>query len=335
MTGHPEPIERRRFATDRLMAKHRPVWGHPNKRIVFEIACPAGCVHHGELAFSRWARMPLPERINTNTVVGRLMWQEDVYDYAPVPTARDAVEWHVNFADPHLFVAYGSSLFAQDEIQVAEHPAIGALREALDAKGAPAVTVENGQPTPVVVMGAERRCHVATDRNAAAGRPQGLYGNAFARADANAVRRATTRIDPPTVTNLTAMAAPSGGRGAYHRSEIDYILSTAYTGFRSAVLESKRNRGDDSPVMVHSGFWGCGAFGGNRVLMALLQALAAELAGLERLVMHTFDATGTLALERARVVLGDVLGSGSKIAVDDLIERIVAREFEWGTSDGN
>ncbi len=42
-------------------------------------------------------------------------------------------EWWVNFADPHLFVAYGSSLFAQDEIQVAEHPSLGHLREALYA----------------------------------------------------------------------------------------------------------------------------------------------------------------------------------------------------------
>ncbi len=33
--------------------------------------------------------------------------------------------WHVNFADRHLFVAYGSPLMAQDEIQCMEHPVLG------------------------------------------------------------------------------------------------------------------------------------------------------------------------------------------------------------------
>jgi len=38
------------------------------------------------------------------------------------------VPWYVNFADPRLFTAYGSGLFAQDEIQAAEHPILGHLR---------------------------------------------------------------------------------------------------------------------------------------------------------------------------------------------------------------
>ena len=37
--------------------------------------------------------------------------------------------WHVNFADPQLFVAYGSGLLAQDELQAAEHPMLGSVRE--------------------------------------------------------------------------------------------------------------------------------------------------------------------------------------------------------------
>jgi Poly (ADP-ribose) glycohydrolase (PARG) len=42
-------------------------------------------------------------------------------------------------------------------------------------------------------------------------------------------------------------------------------------------------------VAVHTGYWGCGAFGGNRVLMALLQVLAAGSAGLDQLVFHVGD----------------------------------------------
>jgi hypothetical protein len=89
------------------------------------------------------------------------------------------VEWRVNFADPHLFFAHGSHLFAQDE---------RTLRQRLRAKP-------------------------------------------------DTVRRATTRIDPPTITHVIAMAAPSGGRGRYRVDEIEHVLVTAFTAFRAAVQE--------------------------------------------------------------------------------------------------
>ncbi len=86
---------------------------------------------------------------------------------------------------------------------------------------------------------------------------------------------------------------------------------------------------------VHTGFWGCGAFGGHRVLMATLQILAAEIAGLERLVFHTFDAPGTKAPDAARVLIEGTLASGSVIDTGELIRRVAAMGFEWGVSDGN
>ena len=46
------------------------------------------------------------------------------------------MEWYVNFADADLFVAYHIGLFAQDEIQTAEHPACGAIKEWMKAVGA-------------------------------------------------------------------------------------------------------------------------------------------------------------------------------------------------------
>lgn len=58
------------------------------------------------------------------------------------------------------------------------------------------------------------------------------------------------------VTNLMAMAALPGGSGLYRAEEVDYLLRTAYTGFRAAVLESERQRQSRAPVMVRTGFWG-------------------------------------------------------------------------------
>ena len=49
------------------------------------------------------------------------------------------------------------------------------------------------------------------------------------------------------------MAAPAGGVGRYRIDDIEYVLVTAFTAFRAAVLESARARGSDCPVVVHSG----------------------------------------------------------------------------------
>jgi hypothetical protein len=335
MTPVPEPIERGEYPTAALMAGYRPAWGHPNKQVVFEIACPPGAMHRGQLAFSRWAAMALPETVEAAHAASMVRVQDGFYDYAPAPGQQAGMEWHVNFADPHLFVAYASSLFAQDEMQVAEHPALGALRETLIAHGLRAVTIEKCEPTPVLVMGVERRCRIATDPDATEGRASGLYGNAFASADADAVRRATTPIDPPTTTNLVAMAAPRGGPGPYRAGEIEGALTTAFTGFRAATLESRRELGPGTPVAVHTGFWGCGAFGGNRVLMALLQVVAARLAKLDLLVFHVGGRGGRAPLEEAlRRVDGD-LPIGEVGSVRDALHRIEAMRFEWGVGDGN
>lgn len=335
MTTRPEPIERHQFETQGLIASHPPMFRHPNKWLVFDIACPPDSTHGGRLDYSRWSAMALPSAVDPVASLQRVTSSLGYFDYELIPDMPGAVEWHVNFADIHLFVAYGSRLFAQDEMQVAEPPALGALREALVAEGRNAVTAENGMPTPVLVMGAERRCRVATDPNGAEGRPNGLYGNHFGYADGGAVARATTRLDPPTITNLIAMAAPSGGYGRYSAREIEHVLVTAFTAFRAAVLESARNRSGTCPVVVHSGFWGCGAFGGHRVLMATLQVLAAEMAGLERLVFHTGEAAGAAALEAAIRLIGTDLASGPASNTGDMIERIASIGFEWGVSDGN
>src|SRR4051794_22228936 len=131
--GAPAPIVSMRFDAAELLAKHPPRFRHPNKQVAFDAICPGGRCASSAMVYSRWCAMPLPKSSDTSSKNGRLgiVSRQDVYDYAPVDASPSAVEWHVNFADPDLFFAYGTGLFAQDEIQVAEHPALGSLREAL------------------------------------------------------------------------------------------------------------------------------------------------------------------------------------------------------------
>ena len=171
-----------------------------------------------------------------------------------------------------------------------------------------------------------------TDPNPAEGRPHGLYGNAFARASQDAVRRATVLIDPPTVTNLVAIAAPSGGYGKYTYDEVEHILVTAFSGFSAARLETERLKGPGSPLVIHTGFWGCGAFGGNRELMALLQVAAAGMAGADRLVFHAHTGAGVFgrAVDKLKA-----WGAGGPVPVGDFVSAVAGEGYAWSVSDGN
>ena len=106
MSDRPEPIDRLQFEARQLVQEHPPRWRHRNKTIVHEIACPPGSAHQGQLEYTRWAAMPLPEIVDTRSAMRRMMDQPGYFDYTPALDRTDAVEWHVNFADPELFVAY-------------------------------------------------------------------------------------------------------------------------------------------------------------------------------------------------------------------------------------
>lgn len=327
-----EPLQRRQFVTSELVRDHPPRWHDRNKRLVYDITCPAGSADNGRISYSRWPALELPDNLDIGAAVERLVERVGFYDYEPLADLN-AVEWHVNFAASDLFVAYSASLLAQDELQVMEHPALGALREALRAAGESTLIVERGAPTPILVTGVERRCNFATDVNIDEDRPKGLYGNEFERASADAIRRATHRLEPPTISNIIAIEAPPGGWGAYDEATIRYILTTAYTGFRAAVVESRRLRAD-APVVVHSGFWGLGAYGGNRTLMAILQLVASGLAGLDHLVFHTGESAGGTSLREAVRTCEEELSAPTPIRTHDFIAKLTALEYQWGVSNG-
>jgi hypothetical protein len=246
------------------------------------------------------------------------------------------VEWHVNFSDPEIFCAYGLGLLAQDEWQAAEHPILGSLRETLLEEGKSTLTIEKNQPTPILVRGVPRLGRIETKPDAQQGRPHGLYGNHFAQSDDECIKKAVTRIAPPTISNIIAMAALSGGFDTYERDEIEYHLGTAYTAFSAARHETLNLVNKQVQTVVHTGFWGCGAFGGNRELMALLQFIAAHLANIDILVFYAFDDTGIQLCSRAQSRFNKICTTDRKeISMDSLIDQITHMGYEWGMSDGN
>jgi hypothetical protein len=314
---------RRDYDAAALIREHPPRLRHPHKQLIYELC--GGNATTGAIAVTRWAAEPPP----ANAVLGatEVVSMAGYYDYA----GDDRGVWHVNFADPQLFVAYGSALLAQDELQAAEHPVLGAIREALVAEGEAALTEQDAVATPVLVVGAERRCTVETAPDLDAGRVYGLYGNRFAAASADVIRRAIRVSSPPARTNLIAIAAPVGS-GEYTRPQLEQILVTAYSGFAAAVAETQRVW-PGAAAEVRTGFWGCGAFGGNRQVMVIMQILAARLAGVARLRIYTFDAAGRASFTAGSAALDRALGEPGELS--DLIERIADLDYQWGVSDGN
>lgn len=321
----PTTLFRASWDAAELTARHPPVFKHPNKRVVQEVACPPGSTAAGTVTVSRWRDDGLP---GVGRGELRVRVREGYYPYEP--DAPATIGWYQNFADEHVFGYYAGGLFAQDEAQVSEHPALVSVREALVAAGH-ALSAERGAPTPVLVTGVERRVVVDTEPSLDPGRMQGLYGNRFATASPEVIRSASRRIDPATRSNIVAMAAPTPASGTYTVAQIGRILLTAYTGYAAAVAESA-SVAPTAAVVMHTGFWGCGAFGGNRTLMVAAQILAARWAGVSELVLHVGARPGLHDAAEAQSVANALPAS---VPLADVMTMLEARRFQWGRSDGN
>ena len=325
-----DPIYRQAFAAQQLMATHPPRPTDTNKHLIFGLTCRPDIVHAGQIHVSRWPGVDLPPLISRYEDLPAFQGRGGFFTYEPPKPGW--MDWHVNFAHWDLFAYYDGPLFAQDEMQVTEHPALASVRHVLLDGGLSTLTMEGRGPTPILIAGVERRCAIATEPDPARGRPQGLYGNYFAQADRWALVAATKLLDPPTVSNILAMEAPANGRGRYTETQLRAILTTAYTGFRAVMAESQHLRGSEIRTAVHTGYWGCGAYGGNRVLMPLLQMLAAAAAGISALIFYA--GADREPHQVARMHLDDLLPPGASVPTELLIRQILAAGYRWGVGDG-
>lgn len=302
-----------------LWREHPPRIHHAKKRVIFERAGGVERVPRGSLVVSQW----VPAE---GATVGAATAVESFAGPFHYEASADRVVWHVNFADAYLFAFYGGPAFAQDEIQVAEHPILGSVRVWLDGGtvAIPALTRTKTGPAPILVRNVERWC--AIDTNPELARPFGIYGRQLSRASDEAILQAVRRLDGAPHTNVIAMVAPQG-MGRYSADQIRDVLETAITSFVAAKEESGGSR-----VRIHTGHWGTGAFGGHRVLMAAAQVIAARCAGIDELVYHSLDDDAARAFENGHA-LAESIPTGCAVA--EVVALLDEREFYWGRSDGN
>jgi len=300
-----------------------------NKKLVLSIAVPDGYEHSGNLIVSAWQPGVTLEPIlmTTSTVIEE---HTGIYPYDDTPASRNGAEWCVNFADRWLFNYGEGNLLAQDELQIAEHPVSSCLRHAMADSAIAPMTRDRSKhdaPRPLLIRRILRHVHLDTTT--------GLYGNAFAYAPADDVIAACTSIKPPIVSNIIAMDAPAGGDGVYKHETLVDIWTTALTAFFGAVSEAKACNGDGSECTIHTGWWGTGAYGGNRTLMAIMQMIAARAAGVTRLVFHTVDSAGATDFAAAYVLPGlDTFLHSETLDPEAFLQYCAAQSFRWGVSNG-
>jgi hypothetical protein len=67
-------------------------------------------------------------------------------------------------------------------------------------------------------------------------------------------------------------------------------------------------------------------------MMTLVQLLAADMAGVARLVFHIGDPSGRIHVDRALALMPELAAATSPA---ELIASVEALGMEWGVSDGN
>jgi hypothetical protein len=323
-------MSRRQWDAHEMISGCTPKFFHPNKTLLYEMAFSNGKQSDGSIGYSRWAPRALGEKFLARKAPLSVSRKSGFFDYLPSGQAGLA-EWHLNFANYDVYSTWAASLFAQDEMQVAEHPGLMALRMAATNEGLSMLCVEDGEPTPIIVTGVERRLSIDTSPNAE--RPHGLYGNQFKRAWPEQIKAATTVFDDPLKSNLIAIEAPAYGTGSYSEDEIIFIMRTAHAGFTAARDESLATLGT-TEFCIHTGYWGCGAYGGNRVLMILLQMIAADMAGVSQIVFHVGDKTGDAPFDEA-LEMYRLFRTDPAMTTDGMIKALADRHYSWGESDGN
>ena len=314
----------------RQLARQYPAaWQHANKRLVARIAGDDQQTP-GSITVSRWkADNQLPSTIVGDTASTRVVPHKGFFTYDnPTSVDDDAttMHWHMNFADPLVFGHGEGPLLAQDELQIVEHPILCSIGKALQTHSTGELknlTREHGMATPILVRGAPRRCRLLTDEYS-------IYGDHFAQASKETIDKAVERLAvnaDTTRSNILAISAVAPSYGMYTVTQITHLLETAYAGFRACVLTANGN-----DVAIHTGHWGCGAYGGNKGLVAALQIMAAGMAGVRTLhFWYGHTAQDQTALQHGMEVAGRL----HSMPTNKAVQLLDSAGYSWGVANEN
>lgn len=154
-----------------------------------------------------------------------------------------------------------------------------------------------------------------------------LYDWLNEETDRELIDAAIKPLDKERFNNILAIAAPENGKGLYTEAQLIFTLQSLLCGFEGAVIKARESGRRE--CALHTGRWGCGAFGNNEELMLLSQIIAASLAGITRLVFYAVSKEAVSAVKNKFEVLPEVL------SFDQLVSFLLSQNYLWGQRDGN
>lgn len=251
--------------------------------------------------------------------------------------------WHTNFSDEQLLVYHNNHHCAQEELLALMHPSMASLVHALRSGEPKCGKVTDGPflldigerthiptrpPTPILIKNVPYLIQIDTN---------GIYGRVFRHATHEVLDKQCTYIGNQQLRNnfisFTSMRTPGEGK-LYTREQIENLLVTAIVGFSAAVDVTERDAitSTRTDVVIATGNWGCGAFGGQHMLMAMIQMIAASVTGVSGLVYYTFDDLGDTEYKRAREALQKI---NEKKSLAWYVQFLLDMKFTWRKGDGN
>ena len=313
-----------------LLRDYPPHYYSDQKQRLFEKALKLFKEQKGTIKVSRWKFDTDQEsHLLLEKLPLEIQTRDSFFTYEESDTAVDR-NFYLNYADPYLFGYYDSDLFAQDEIQTLEHPLLASVADYIESspdKAMKGLTVEKGQPTPFVVEDVPQWLSVNTTPVLPDGTKGNIYGWMFSESDTATIDAGIKPLAKERRNSIIAIAAPSGGAGEYIKPDIEYLLQTILSGFGAAA--NKTAEDGRQSIAIHTGRWGCGAFGNNEELIHLAQIIGAAATGISRIVFHCITPE---ALEEAKRKY-DMLPRWSSF--DDAVQFLLSQNYCWNSPDGN
>merc|ERR1712154_653320 len=92
-------------------------------------------------------------------------------------------------------------------------------------------------------------------------------------------------------------------------------------------------------IIVHSGNWGCGAFGGNIEVHTMIQVVSAVAAGVDMMYYHSVDKKSMKKAKAGCKMLLKELYPKCKDKTGGLntkkfVAELLKKEYKWGTPNG-
>jgi len=225
------------------------------------------------VSYSRWPEMSLPAAVDPARAAGLIVVKGRLLRLRARPRRPLPRSNGMSTSPIRGSLRIWDIAVRQDEMQVAEHPVLGSLREALVAERR-SNTHGGERPTHADACDGRRAACANRDRRE---RDRGQTPTAFtARLRRRRRPRPFAARPPRSIADdlhIIAIAAPAGGYGRYRKgSDMSSFSPPPIPGSTPPSLSRAASTDRVPEVIVHSGFWGCGAFGGDRVLMTIAPA---------------------------------------------------------------